>query len=203
MPAAIVTTTWRLSSVASSRATLRTCWGLTAITIRSAWMIAAASMAAKVATPNRAATVARVSGLISTTDSAFDAWPRAISPPISARAMFPPPMNVIFNGSPLQSMRPLAAAGRRFPARSCKRLGSCAWPEQSAADADHRRALGDRCLEITRHAHRQGVEHKPFGLRGGEDFAQQAELRALPRCLGLRCGDSHEAAQCQARQRAD
>ena len=66
-------------------------------------MTAAASMAAKVATPKRAAMVARASGLISTTDSAFDAWPRAISPPISARAMLPPPMNVMFKSSPLQA----------------------------------------------------------------------------------------------------
>src|ERR1700682_2276280 len=56
-------------------------------------------MAANVATPKGAAIVERASGLGSTTAKALDALPRATSPPISARAMLPPPMKVMFKVS--------------------------------------------------------------------------------------------------------
>ena len=70
-------------------------------------------------------------------------------------------MNVIFKSSPLQAR--LAMSASRWMRFLCfDDLASRALSEQRAADADQRRAFGDRRLEIVRHAHRQGVEHKPL-----------------------------------------
>ena len=102
--------------------------------------------------------------------------PCATRPPISARAMLPPPRKAI-----LHAAAPLPCAA-----------------EDRGADAHHGRALRDRDLEVVGHAHRKRVEAEParlqlfVKLRAPRDSARAAR----------RARDRHQAAQPQARQRA-
>src|SRR5690348_5611082 len=178
MPAAMVSTTWRSSSATSSRATVRTLCGLTAITTTSASATEGASIAAKVATPKRAATLARASGSISTTLSVPGSCPRAMRPPRSARAMLPPPMMLTFIARPL-----------RLPGA-----------EERGTDAHHRRALRDGGFEIRRHAHRQRVQSEALRARRLEERAQPPELAAYALDVPGLLGDAHESAQDEPRQ---
>ena len=88
--------------------------------------------------------------------------------------------------------------------RRCPSAGRTRGAEDRRADAHLRRAFGDRRLEVGRHAHRQRVDRRA-PRRGSRvaASAQRAELRALPRDVGRRLGDAHEAAQPQPRQRGD
>ena len=74
-----------------------------------------------------------------------------------ARAMLPPPMKVIF-----MSRSPLASLA-----------------EDRGADPHHRRALGDRGLEVVAHAHRQRVERE--ALRAQIARHARAQRRELAR----------------------
>src|ERR1700693_6299720 len=116
----------------------------------SAWATAGDSTAANVATPKRAAIVERASALGSTTVKAFDALPRATRPPMSARAMVPPPMKAMFKV--LVPVARLGAESSNGQWESC--AVRTARPEQRAADPQLRRAFGNGEFEVRRHSHR-------------------------------------------------
>ena len=76
-----------------------------------------------------------------------------------------------------------SAADRRARTRDRRRPRARlagAGAEDRAADAHHRRALGDRRLEIGAHAHRQGVERR--GLRRAASRRARAGRGAAARC---------------------
>ena len=89
--------------------------------------------------------------------------------------------------------------------RCMRRRSASAAPDPRAedrrADAHHRRALGDRRLEVGRHAHRQRVDREPAARqRVGAIAPARGTARAAARRRG-RLGDAHQAAQPQPRQR--
>ncbi len=58
----------------------------------------------------------------------------------------------------------------------------------------------NRQVEIVRHSHRQGVERKTAGSEIVPQLAQQTKLATHHVGVGVGLGDSHQAAQLQARQ---
>ena len=128
----------------------------------------------------------------STTRSSAARAPRASMPPTRAGAMLPPPMKRVGDKAGFSALR---AAKSRFA--SCRPRA-----EHRRADAHHRRAFGDRRLEVVRHPHRQRVERQPGRASGHRSNARRIRnCAASRRQHRRRLGNPHEAAQLQPRQR--
>ena len=129
------------------------------------------------------------------------AW--ATRPPMSAVAMLPPPMKVMFMAASAlrasRQIRPRTACASRSPSAarsaSCSRAFTRARRRSRCRRAPRVAPSAIAASRSRRHAHRQRVDGKPRGAARVEARAQRAELRALPRDVRGRLGDAHDAAQ--------
>src|SRR5690606_1175666 len=95
----------------------------------------------------------------------------------------------VITALPLHAALPILSAGPRA--------------EQRSADSDHGRALGDRRLEIVRHAHRERVDRWMGLTRALEQRAHAPERLAAAVHVGGGGGNRHQAAQAQRGLRGD
>src|SRR5256886_17303535 len=166
-----------LSPIPDLAAASRRCWGFTANTTTSFARTASLGLSTLV-TPYLSTSLRRASALISTTRISCNGKPLRRSPPISASAMFPPPMNVILM---TDSASPFAKNRRAHPYQC--------------------RALGDRRLEVRRHPHRERIHRKTVAIQPVAQLAQLPESPALQRLVGCRLRHRHETTQLQSWQR--
>src|SRR5207302_11110101 len=176
-PAAMLMTRLALSAIPDFAAASRRCWGFTANTTTSFARTASLGLSTLV-TPYLSTSLRRACALISTTRISCNGKSLRRSPPISASAMLPPPMNVILMTG---SASPFSKNRRTHPYQG--------------------RAFSDRCLEVRGHAHRQRIHREAVAIQPVAQLAQLPESAALQRLVGCRLGHCHETAQLQARQR--
>src|SRR6266545_2345650 len=178
-PAAMLMTRLALSAIPDLAAASRRCWGFTANTTTSFARTASLGLSKQV-TPYLSTSLRRASALISTTRISCSGKSLRRSPPISASAMLPPPMNVIL----MSKIR-----GSRL-----------SFSKNRGAHAHHGGALGDCRLEVRRHAHRERIHRQAVAVH---PVAQLAQLRKTPPLQGGvrgRLGHRHEPPKLQARE---
>src|SRR6267378_5825878 len=172
-PAAMLMTRFALSAMPDLAAASRRCCGLTANTTTSPARTASLGLSKQV-TPYLSTSFRRASVLISTTRMSCSGKSLRSSPPMSASAMLPPPMNVILMTG---SVLPFSKNRRTHPYQS--------------------RAFGDRRLEVRRHTHRERTHRKAVAVQSVAQLAQLREAPALQGFIGRRLGHSHEPAQLE------
>src|SRR5204862_2479452 len=168
---------WAWSVLPDLAPAARRCWGFTANTATSSARTASLGLSTLV-TPYLSTSLRRASALISTTRISCKGKSLRRSPPISASAMLPPPMNVILMTG---SASPFSKNRRAHAHQGC--------------------AFGDRRLEVRRHAHRERIHRKAVAVQPVAQLAQLAESAALQCLVGCRLRYRHKTAQLQARQR--
>src|SRR2546430_1907084 len=166
-----------LSPIPDLAAASRRCWGFTANTTTSFARTASLGLSTLV-TPYLSMSLRRAPALISPTRVSCNGKSLRRSPPISASAMLPPPINVILMTG---STSPFSKNRRAHPYQG--------------------RAFGDRRLEVRGHAHRERIHREAVAIQPVAQLAQLPESAALQRLVGCRLGHCHETAQLQARQR--
>src|SRR5690606_12878372 len=144
---------------------------------------AAAPASACTWTPKSRASASRSASTGSATCSDVAATPRATMPPTRLRAMLPPPMKAVADGSGVGRVMAalLGGTGRPlWPTAPCAPGRRRAGPAQGRAHADHGRALGDGQREVRAHAHRQGVGGGVRSAQARVQLAQAGEGLAAP-----------------------
>src|SRR5690625_6933171 len=175
--------------------------GLTASTAISAPFTAAA-LSALVLTSRSCSSALRWLASGSSTLMLCGAVPPAISPPRSARPMWPPPTNVIL----MSFMASIVWANQRaLPKKrgTAAASGLVTRAEQGGAHPHHGGAFGNGCFQVARHAGRKRIDSRTAFTTLDEQIMQAAKAPALFILAVLLFGNGHQPSQSQARAGGD